>query len=436
MSQTHAVGTSPASVSPAQARPRSDDPGALARSIIEENTSWRGLDERGVARAVAELSLADGGRAADVLEALKGMLGTSFFGGDDYRQVSNALPGAIMDAREAQLRGQGVPADQRALLLDVTQMTLDVAGIFDPTPATDGINAAISLFRGDLFGAGVSAVSMIPYIGDLAKAGKLGKWAQTLDGVARMAADNPAFRRMVEPMLSKLGDAIGAVPDGVMSKLPDGVQAGLASAKRKIDDVLGVTLERARAGLDEMLGRAPAAKAEIDALADEIASGLEGASVAKAPVKSRERALEKVMTDYAGDASRIKDLARNTIVVQGDDVASVVRQLEARGATVKVIEPSEASLGYSGVNATIRTESGLVAEIQVNTPAMIYAKESEPVARAIIGDEAYDAIARRTGVPGGRGHALYEAHRGLPDPASPEARRIAQESQRYYERFR
>ena len=44
-----------------------------------------------------------------------------------------------------------------------------------------GANTLISLLRWDLVGAGLSAISIIPYVGDLAKVGKLGKWAQTVE---------------------------------------------------------------------------------------------------------------------------------------------------------------------------------------------------------------------------------------------------------------
>ena len=71
-------------------------------------------------------------------------------------------------------------------------MTFDVIGIFDPTPISDGVSSgSMSLFRGDLVGAGISLVSMVPYIGDLAKAGKLGKWSRTVDNLISLAAKEP-----------------------------------------------------------------------------------------------------------------------------------------------------------------------------------------------------------------------------------------------------
>ena len=92
-------------------------------------------------------------------------------------------------------------------------------------------------------------------------------------------------------------------------------------------------------------------------------------------------------------------------------------------------------MGYSGVNGTMKTSSGLTGEIQVNSPEMIFAKESPANARAILGEETYNNIAGRAGVEGGRGHALYEQHRSLP-VNDPLREGIAQESMSYYDHIR
>ncbi|WP_140418455.1 hypothetical protein [Sphingomonas mucosissima] len=83
----------------------------------------------------------------------------------------------------------------------------------------------------------------------------------------------------------------------------------------------------------------------------------------------------------------------------------------------------------------MKTGSGLTGKIQVNSPEMIYAKESPASARAILGDEAYNDIANRVGVPGGRGHALYEDYRSLPK-SDPAREQIARESMEYYDHVR
>jgi hypothetical protein len=54
-----------------------------------------------------------------------------------------------------------------------------------------------------------------------------------------------------------------------------------------------------------------------------------------------------------------------------------------------------------------------MAEMQINTPAMIYAKQEEKSARAVLGNKKYEEIAKKTGLGGGQGHKLYEEIRDL-----------------------
>lgn len=56
---------------------------------------------------------------------------------------------------------------EKEAALDATQTALGVAGLADPTPASDGANAAISFARGDYFGFALDGISAIPYVGDL-----------------------------------------------------------------------------------------------------------------------------------------------------------------------------------------------------------------------------------------------------------------------------
>jgi len=169
-------------------------------------------------------------------------------------------------------------------------------------------------------------------------------------------------------------------------------------------------------------------------VADDIAE-MFGGQVAKAPIKSQERAIQKIMSDYDGDATKIKDLARNTIIVSPDKLGSAVEELAKRGANIKVVDGTKDPLGYSGVNSTIKTQAGIVGEIQVNTPAMIYAKESETMARALLGDDLYTSIATKSGIPGGQGHKLYEQWRVLSD-ADPGRHAIEAQSKAYYDAVR
>jgi hypothetical protein len=128
-------------------------------------------------------------------------------------------------------------AQRNDLILDLGQMALDVAGLIDPTPISDGANGVISLFRGDFLGAGLSAVSMIPYIGDAAKLGKLGHWAETAAKAADLAKVDSAFASAARPALEKLKGAIDALP---LDKLPASARETLEGASRKLDEALSV----------------------------------------------------------------------------------------------------------------------------------------------------------------------------------------------------
>lgn len=113
-----------------------------------------------------------------------------------------------------------VVAELQSLALDLGQFSLDVGGIFDPTPACDGVNGAISLWRGDGWGAGLSACGMVPYLGDLAKAGKLGKYAKSVARLAELAAELPEVAQALRPLLSKVNDLASILDDVPRSRLP------------------------------------------------------------------------------------------------------------------------------------------------------------------------------------------------------------------------
>jgi hypothetical protein len=58
---------------------------------------------------------------------------------------------------------------------EVVSAGLDIVGVVDPTGVADGLNAGLQAKSGDWLGAGISTLGIVPYIGDLAKVGKLGK---------------------------------------------------------------------------------------------------------------------------------------------------------------------------------------------------------------------------------------------------------------------
>lgn len=127
----------------------------------------------------------------------------------------------------------GLTPEQRELVMDLTQVGLSVVGIFDPTGIADGADAVISLGRGDYWGAGISALGIIPYLGDIAKIGKLPKLLKIIDNVVSMAKADGKFAKVVEPLLKGLKNAIDKLP---IEKLPNWAKEPIQSLKNKIDD--------------------------------------------------------------------------------------------------------------------------------------------------------------------------------------------------------
>lgn len=183
---------------------------------------------------------------------------------------------------------------------------------------------------------------------------------------------------------------------------------------------------------------APTAKKEIDSLVEQTAKQFEGARLAEAPLKGEDRAVQKVVEDYGGNVDQLTDLARNTLVVKNSDFQAAFDSIASDPNVVKskIIDSNTDALGYSGGNIKYKTSNGLVAEIQVNSPEMIFAKEREETARAILGNDVYEQIAEKTGMEGGLGHKFYEQFRVLKDKTTEEALQIIEASKQYYQQIR
>jgi len=100
------------------------------------------------------------------------------------------------------------------------------------------------------------------------------------------------------------------------------------------------------------------------------------------PLKGSQRAVDKITKSYDNDPTKIKDLLRTTIEIKSlKDVNSAIDKLKAEyGESVKLrnlLDPKTDSLGGSGyrdVNMVVEV-NGSYAEVQINLPAMMEAKE-------------------------------------------------------------
>jgi hypothetical protein len=194
---------------------------------------------------------------------------------------------------------------------------------------------------------------------------------------------------------------------------------------------------------DTSFQQAEAAKQELDTFGDEIAEEF-GGRVSSAPIKSFERASEKVAEDYDDDWFRIKDLARLSIVLPDfSKVRTVVKRISShfdvsngydRRPEVKEISEETDPLGYSGTTVFVSTKTMVRSEIQINSDAIIYAKVGK-LSRAFLGDDVYSVIESTSGVPGGQGHLLYEVWRA-PGTDDTTKHHVETVSKSYYAYFR
>lgn len=136
----------------------------------------------------------------------------------------------------------------------------------------------------------------------------------------------------------------------------------------------------------------------------------------------------------------MKDTVRTTIVVEKSDIENVIATL-SQETGVKLLgkkgvkrQYGENYIGYTGTIINVKMDNELIAEIQVNTPKMIYAKEKPEDAKRILGVDLWNKIRKETGMEGGLGHKYYEAYRVL-NPNSNEAKKLKALSEKYYSHF-
>lgn len=119
-------------------------------------------------------------------------------------------------------------------LVDRLQSVLDVVGIVDPTPLSDGANAVISTARGHYGNAAISAVAAVAvYAGDLLKVGKLPELLKAGDEAVELAMQAPKTAEQVLETLSKLSEELKSVP---LEDVPKATKEALEGLTKKIDD--------------------------------------------------------------------------------------------------------------------------------------------------------------------------------------------------------
>jgi hypothetical protein len=130
-----------------------------------------------------------------------------------------------------------LPPEAGSLALDVLQLCLDIGGVIEPTPFCDLSSGAVSAVRGNLGDAVLSVLGVLPLAGDLAKVGKLGKYAKSVAKAIELAKKDAQFAKLIRPFLQNLYDLLRRVP---VDKLPAKLAKPLRKLKTDLGDFLGV----------------------------------------------------------------------------------------------------------------------------------------------------------------------------------------------------
>lgn len=171
----------------------------------------------------------------------------------------------------------------------------------------------------------------------------------------------------------------------------------------------------------------------LQSVAEEIASE-NGAYVTPINYKTVESIARKCRTEGMLP-SELKDAVRNTIIVPDrKDIDNVLTALENQ-TKIEILRHKVQVLdtGYTGHIFNVKLPNGSIGEIQVNTEAMIYAKNDPKSAKRILGVDTWEKIFKHTGIDGGLGHKYYEIIRTSKDLE--EIERLKAISREYYSHF-
>lgn len=226
-------------------------------------------------------------------------------------------------------------------------------------------------------------------------------------------------------------------------ELIDKADRSSARAPRSQEQTQAIQVRWDERSASRLIAKSEEIKDEVQAFAASVAAEF-GGRVTPISLKTRASIIRKLGTaEVNHDAREIKDAVRTTIMVDSDKVDAVrshFKHIKSSGGNVQrvKVQAGRVYLGYTGTIVNIKGANGLTAEIQVNTPKMIYAKEPPEDAKRIIGEALWRKIQRETGLPGGLGHKYYEQYRSLTyeQQQSELGQEIARKSEEYYSHFK
>jgi hypothetical protein len=163
-------------------------------------------------------------------------------------------------------------------------------------------------------------------------------------------------------------------------------------------------LQQKTNNLDELYIQAEAAQQDLSSATNRIAKLVGGEPLIPPSLKGRDRTLEKINTEYDGDASRITDLARSSIVCDNpQQIQEALGALQSKFSVVRMKDRFQAPVnGYRDMLINLEMPNGHIVEVQLHLRGVLDVKN-------------------------GTGHQLYEQTRSIRAKAKAENRPLTAE---------
>jgi Region found in RelA / SpoT proteins len=173
-------------------------------------------------------------------------------------------------------------------------------------------------------------------------------------------------------------------------------------SKELVEATKSKTLYQNTYKLDELYEAAKVANKELKTTTNNFAIETKGEAGFRDGLKSKERALEKIESDYAGDTSRLVDIAGSKVVYETvDDLYIALNKFNKEYKILKIKDRIQKPVnGYRDVLINIQAKNGHIVEFR------LHLKEMDEVANGI-------------------GHKLYEEVRAIKARAITENRKLS-----------
>lgn len=139
--------------------------------------------------------------------------------------------------------------------------------------------------------------------------------------------------------------------------------------------------------LDELYRQAAQAQPALSAVTQKAADHFGGEALIPKTLKARERSLEKIAADYGGDASRITDIARSSVIFETESqVLQALDMLQDDMNVIRIKNRFQSPVnGYRDVLLNILMPNGHIVEMQLHLRSILEVKYK-------FGDNIYQEI--------------------------------------------